>query len=74
MNIKHWDEEFRDIRLGSQAMTWNQKDAMAYWKGNPDVSAPIWTALLGCNDTKMWGAQIMRQNWEEEVSNGFEKS
>jgi len=42
-------------------MTWEKKDATAYWKGNPDVSSPIRMALLSCNDSKMWGAQIMRQ-------------
>lgn len=61
MNIKPWDKEFKDIKLGSQAKTWEQKDATAYWKGNPDVGAPIRTALLACNDTRTWGAQIMRQ-------------
>lgn len=61
INIRPWDEEFPDIKLGSQALTWQQKLPVAYWKGNPDVASPVRTELLNCNDTKIWGAQIMRQ-------------
>lgn len=74
INIKPWDEEFRTIKFGSQAVPWKTKDATAYWKGNPDVQSPIRTALLSCNDTKMWGAQIMRQDWKKESSSGFKNS
>lgn len=61
INIGPWDEEFRNIKLGSQAVNWKRKDKTAYWKGNPDVQSTIRMALLNCNDTKKWGAQIMRQ-------------
>ncbi|ONK72149.1 uncharacterized protein A4U43_C04F16300 [Asparagus officinalis] len=73
INIKSWEEEFKSIKLGSQSMTWKQKEATAYWKGNP-YTAPIRGTLLTCNDTKMWGAQIMRQDWGEEARAGFKKS
>lgn len=60
-NIRPWDIEFEDIKRGSQALTWPQREAYAYWKGNPDVASPIRTALLECNDTNIWGALIIRQ-------------
>ncbi|KAK6927119.1 Glycosyl transferase CAP10 domain [Dillenia turbinata] len=74
VNIAPWDEEFRDIKRGSEVLRWNKKWSNAYWKGNPDVGAPVRTALLKCNDTRKWGAQIMRQNWLEEVKSGFKAS
>ncbi|KAJ0789126.1 putative glycosyl transferase CAP10 domain-containing protein [Helianthus annuus] len=30
--------------------------------------------LVLCNDTKKWGAQILRQNWGKEVVDGFKNS
>ncbi|KAM3691574.1 hypothetical protein ACJW31_08G024700 [Castanea mollissima] len=73
-NIRPWDEEFHDVKQGSQRLRWSKKWPRAYWKGNPDVLSPIRTELLTCNDSKMWGAQIMRQNWEEEAKLGYEQS
>jgi hypothetical protein len=61
INIKPWAEEFRSIKLGAQAVKWKRKTKTAYWKGNPDVDSPIRMALLSCNDSKKWGAQIIRQ-------------
>ncbi|XP_073009738.1 uncharacterized protein [Typha latifolia] len=74
INIKPWAEEFRSIKLGAQAVKWKRKTKTAYWKGNPDVDSPIRMALLSCNDSKKWGAQIIRQNWVEESSSGFQNS
>ena len=61
INIQPWEEEFRSIKEGSQAHSWRKKSPIAYWKGNPDVASPLRMALLQCNDTEMWRAQIMRQ-------------
>lgn len=61
LNIHPWEEQFGEIKRGSQERSWKKKEPFAYWKGNPDVSSPIRTELLNCNDTKMWRAQIMRQ-------------
>lgn len=74
VNIFSWDEQFRSIKRGSQAQTWMQKSPHAYWKGNPDVNSPVRTELLQCNNTKEWGAEIMRQDWVEEAKSGYEKS
>lgn len=61
INIRTWQEEFPDIKKGSRAVSWKNKLPWAYWKGNPDVASPIRTEMLNCNDTRNWGAQIMRQ-------------
>lgn len=74
VNIGPWDEEFRSIKVGSQALKWTKKHPVAYWKGNPDVMSPVRAELLKCNDSRTWGAQIMRQNWGEEARTGFDQS
>uniref|UniRef100_A0A7N0TGE0 Glycosyl transferase CAP10 domain-containing protein n=1 Tax=Kalanchoe fedtschenkoi TaxID=63787 RepID=A0A7N0TGE0_KALFE len=74
VNIKPWDRQFKEIKKGSQAVSWTDKLPHAYWKGNPDVASPVRTELLNCNDTEMWGAQILRQNWVEEAKAGYEQS
>ena len=60
-NLNPWDEEFRDIKCGSQRTSWTNKVPQAYWKGNPDVDSPVRTQLLNCNHSRKWGAQIWRQ-------------
>ncbi|KAK1412756.1 hypothetical protein QVD17_34253 [Tagetes erecta] len=74
INIGPWEEEFQSIKDGSQRQSWRKKYPYAYWKGNPDVVSPIREALLQCNDTKQWGALIMRQNWTQEALDGFKQS
>ncbi|KAL6967681.1 hypothetical protein U1Q18_033487 [Sarracenia purpurea var. burkii] len=74
VNIGPWDEEFSNIKEGSQARSWKRKWPVAYWKGNPDVGAPIREELLKCNHSRLWRAQILRQDWLTEVKEGFEKS
>ncbi|KAK9280355.1 hypothetical protein L1049_014044 [Liquidambar formosana] len=73
-NLGPWDEELKSIKLGSRARSWANKSPRAYWKGNPDVQSPVRTTLLQCNDSKMWGAEIMRQDWVAEEKGGFEQS
>ncbi|XP_055962376.1 uncharacterized protein LOC126653960 isoform X2 [Mercurialis annua] len=74
INIRPWNEEFPDIKRGSQSKSWSRKLPRAYWKGNPDVLSPIRTELMQCNHSRKWGAHIMRQDWGEEAQGGFEKS
>ncbi|ERN09811.1 hypothetical protein AMTRI_Chr08g201810 [Amborella trichopoda] len=74
VNLAPWDEEFRSIKRGSQNLKWTEREARAYWKGNPDVQSPVREDLLRCNDSAIWGAQIMRQDWVEEARAGYEKS
>ncbi|KAG6681114.1 hypothetical protein I3842_13G075800 [Carya illinoinensis] len=73
-NLRPWDEELRDIKRGSQRISWSKKWPQAYWKGNPDVQSPVRLELLKCNHSRMWGAQIMRQDWAEEARIGYEQS
>ncbi|KAG2260628.1 hypothetical protein Bca52824_079922 [Brassica carinata] len=73
-NLRPWDEEFGDIKQGSKRSSWGSKQPRAYWKGNPDVVSPIRIELMKCNHSRLWGAQIMRQNWAEEAKGGFEQS
>lgn len=61
INIGPWDEEFSNIKQGSQLLNWTQKLNYAYWKGNPDVQSPVRIDLLQCNNSDLFGAQIMRQ-------------
>lgn len=61
LNIDPWNEQFQDIKRGSQETTWRKKELLAYWKGNPDVGSRVRTELLNCNDSKTYRAQILRQ-------------
>ncbi|XP_028784565.1 O-glucosyltransferase rumi homolog [Neltuma alba] len=74
INIRPWQEEFPDIKEGSQSLSWRKKVPRAYWKGNPDVSSPIRTKLLKCNHSRMWRAQVFRQDWGEAARSGFQQS
>ncbi|KAJ3675361.1 hypothetical protein LUZ60_004403 [Juncus effusus] len=74
VNIKPWDEEFRSIKKGADAIKWKDRGRFAYWKGNPDVDSPVRTELLSCNDSDKWQAKIFRQDWVEESNSGFQKS
>lgn len=73
-NLNPWDEEFREIKRGSQRTSWTKKQPHAYWKGNPDVDSPVRTQLLKCNHSRLWGAQIWRQDWGEEAKGGYKNS
>ncbi|XP_047322452.1 O-glucosyltransferase rumi homolog [Impatiens glandulifera] len=74
VNIGAWDEEFSSIIQGSSRRSWRRKWPVAHWKGNPEVSSPIRQELLNCNHSRLWRAQILRQDWEEEAKDGFENS
>jgi protein glucosyltransferase len=38
------------------------------------VASPLRLALLACNDTALWRAEIMRQNWTDEAKAGYQHS
>ncbi|KAF8725881.1 hypothetical protein HU200_020447 [Digitaria exilis] len=73
-NIEPWNVEFKSIKVGAKATRWVDRVPTAYWKGNPDVASPLRVALLGCNDTNLWHAEIMRQNWTDEAKAGYQHS
>lgn len=68
VNIMPWDEQFRDIKNGSQRTKWLRRVPLAFWRGNPGVAAPIRTELLQCNDSMKWGAEILVQVWLDSFS------
>lgn len=74
VNLPPWEEEFDDIKVGSKAVKWVDRKPLAYWKGNPDVGAPIRAQLFECNNSRTWGAEIMRQDWIAEAGMGYEQS
>ncbi|KAJ7959817.1 O-glucosyltransferase rumi-like protein [Quillaja saponaria] len=74
INIRPWHEEFPDIKEGSKHRRWKNKWPIAYWKGNPDVFSPIRTELMKCNHSRLWGAQILRQDWGAAARSGFQES
>ncbi|XP_047042612.1 O-glucosyltransferase rumi-like [Lolium rigidum] len=73
-HIEPWSREFKSIRQGAKKVRWPDRVPTAYWKGNPDVASPLRLALLACNDTNLWRAEIMRQNWDEEARSGYQNS
>ncbi|KAJ1261626.1 hypothetical protein BS78_09G044900 [Paspalum vaginatum] len=73
-NIEPWMQEFASIKRGAGAARWADRVPTAYWKGNPDVASPLRVALLRCNDTAAWRAEILRQNWDDEARSGFQHS
>ena len=73
-NIEPWSREFKSIKVGAKATKWVDRVPTAFWKGNPDVASPLRLALLGCNDTNLWRAEIMRQNWTDEANAGYQHS
>jgi hypothetical protein len=62
--VEPWDRQFASIKAGANATRWPDRVPTAYWR----------VALLGCNDTGLWRAEIMRQNWEEEAKSGYTHS
>ncbi|KAL8144421.1 hypothetical protein V2J09_017453 [Rumex salicifolius] len=66
-NVGPWDDEFKDIKKGSQSKKWIMRQPFAYWKGNPYVASPMRMELLKCNDTKQWRAQIFNQNHDDQI-------
>ncbi|KAL6594716.1 hypothetical protein ACP70R_048454 [Stipagrostis hirtigluma subsp. patula] len=73
-NIEPWNRQFKSIKAGAKATKWKDRVPTAYWKGNPDVASPLRIALLACNDTNLWRAEIMRQNWDDEAKSGYQHS
>ncbi|KAJ3675698.1 hypothetical protein LUZ60_004740 [Juncus effusus] len=74
VNLMPWDEEFESIKIHSQSVKWKDKVNTAFWRGNPDVGSPARKNLLSCNDSKVWRAEIFRQDWQEEARTGYKNS
>uniref|UniRef100_A0A7N0US29 Glycosyl transferase CAP10 domain-containing protein n=1 Tax=Kalanchoe fedtschenkoi TaxID=63787 RepID=A0A7N0US29_KALFE len=75
INIKPWDSLMKEIAEGNQRTKWVDRDAHAYWKGNPAV-AKTRMDLLKCNvsENHDWHARVFAQDWSKESQEGFKES
>ncbi|OMO95948.1 Lipopolysaccharide-modifying protein [Corchorus capsularis] len=75
INIKSWVPLLNDLMEGNKRMKWEEREAYAYWKGNPDVALTR-QDLLKCNvsEKQDWGARVFAQDWKREAQQGFKKS
>ncbi|XP_057828394.2 uncharacterized protein LOC131039621 [Cryptomeria japonica] len=68
-----WEILLREIRNGSQEVQWVNRNPVAYWRGNPAV-AKARMALLECSKIPNWNGQVIAQDWNKEISQGFKDS
>lgn len=75
INIKPWEGLLEDLKGGNKRKRWMEREAYAYWKGNPIVAATRMD-LLKCNvsDKHDWGARVYAQNWIQESQQGYKQS
>lgn len=62
INIKPWDSLVKELAEGNKKTKWVDRDAHAYWKGNPAV-AETRMDLLKCNvsENQDWNALVYAQ-------------
>ena len=62
INIKPWEVLLKDLKEGNKRTPWKNREAYAYWKGNPEV-AETRKDLLKCNvsDQQDWNARVFAQ-------------
>ncbi|KAH7848197.1 hypothetical protein Vadar_015695 [Vaccinium darrowii] len=62
INIKPWEGLLEELKEGNKKKRWMDREAYAYWKGNPIVAATRMD-LLKCNvsDKQDWGARVFAQ-------------
>ncbi|CAL5364372.1 unnamed protein product [Camellia sinensis] len=75
ISIKPWEGLLEDLKGGNKRKGWMEREAYAYWKGNPVVAATRMD-LLKCNvsDKHDWGARVYAQNWIQESQQGYKQS
>ncbi|KAG7658288.1 Lipopolysaccharide-modifying protein [Arabidopsis suecica] len=76
INIKEWSKVLKEMEEGKKKKKFMERDAYAYWKGNPFVASPSREDLLTCNLSSLhdWNARIFIQDWISEGQRGFENS
>ncbi|KAL5568024.1 hypothetical protein UlMin_024599 [Ulmus minor] len=74
-NIKPWEALLEELKEGNKRSKWVEREAYAYWKGNPIV-AETRQDLLKCNvsDKQDWGARLYAQDWAKELKEGYKQS
>ncbi|KAL6503873.1 hypothetical protein OROGR_025796 [Orobanche gracilis] len=75
INIKPWESLSKDLKEGNTRTKWTDREAHAYWKGNPTV-ATTRMDLLKCNvsDKQDWKARVYSQDWLQEQKQGYKQS
>ncbi|KAL6531326.1 hypothetical protein OROHE_014395 [Orobanche hederae] len=75
INIKPWESLSKDLKEGNTRTKWMDREAHAYWKGNPTVAATRMD-LLKCNvsDKQDWKARVYSQDWLQEQKQGYKQS
>ncbi|KAL7003378.1 hypothetical protein U1Q18_004534 [Sarracenia purpurea var. burkii] len=75
INIKPWEGLLEELKEGNKRKRWMDREAYAFWKGNPIV-APGRLDLLKCNvsDKQDWGARVYSQDWIRESQEGYKQS
>ncbi|RDX87357.1 hypothetical protein CR513_31178, partial [Mucuna pruriens] len=75
INIRPWEHLLKEIEKGNRRIKWKDREAYAYWKGNPFV-AETRQDLLKCNvsTTQDWNARLFVQDWIQESQQGFNQS
>ncbi|KAJ0265563.1 Uncharacterized protein HA466_0018290 [Hirschfeldia incana] len=76
INIKPWSKVLKEMEEGKKKKKFMEREAYAYWKGNPFVASPSREDLLTCNLSSHhdWNARIFIQDWISEGQKGFENS
>ncbi|KAG2302926.1 hypothetical protein Bca4012_061244 [Brassica carinata] len=76
INIKPWSKVLKEMEEGKKKKKFMEREAYAYWKGNPFVASPSREDLLTCNLSSQhdWNARIFIQDWISEGQKGFENS
>ncbi|AEE34097.1 O-glucosyltransferase-like protein (DUF821) [Arabidopsis thaliana] len=76
INIREWSKVLKEMEEGKKKKKFMERDAYAYWKGNPFVASPSREDLLTCNLSSLhdWNARIFIQDWISEGQRGFENS
>lgn len=72
INIKPWVPLVKDLEDGNKMKNWTSREPFAFWKGN--LYTGTRKNLEHCNSIEYWNAQIIHQNWINEVNEGFKNS
>ncbi|XP_050225875.1 uncharacterized protein LOC126675300 [Mercurialis annua] len=74
-NIKPWEQIVKDLKKGNEKSKWKEREAYAFWKGNPHV-AETRLDLMKCNVSQEheWNARLYRQDWGQESQSGYKQS
>ncbi|CAI0403361.1 unnamed protein product [Linum tenue] len=75
INIKPWEGLQKELKEGNKRKRWMEREAYAYWKGNPAV-AETRMDLMKCNVSEEhdWNARVFAQDWVKESQQGYKQS